>query len=152
MEKKLLKRESYSKEYKEEKSEMVSSPNLSSKVGMCIAEFMNARTSFHLLHLKVKGSASYAQHMALGEFYESLPDLVDTIAEGYQGITESLLEYPQTECRKLETIDDALEYLRELYTRISVMQEVMPYSEIVNNIDLIKDAINKVKYKLIFLK
>jgi len=28
----------------------------------------------------------------------------------------------------------------------------MPYSEIVNNLDLVKDSINSTKYKLLFLK
>jgi hypothetical protein len=28
----------------------------------------------------------------------------------------------------------------------------LPYSEIVNNLDLVKDALNSAKYKLLFLK
>ena len=34
---------------------------------------------------------------------------------------------------------------------INELQSIMPYSEIVNNLDLIKDVFNTAKYKLIFL-
>ncbi len=32
-----------------------------------VVELMNARTSFHKLHLQVTGDGSYAQHKALNE-------------------------------------------------------------------------------------
>ena len=35
--------------------------------------------------------------------------------------------------------------------QIDELQAVMPHSEIVNNLDIIKDAVNSAKYKLIFL-
>ena len=38
-----------------------------------------------------------------------------------------------------------------MYEEVSELQSEMPYSEIVNNLDLVKDSINKAKYKLIFL-
>ena len=39
----------------------------------------------------------------------------------------------------------------DLTEEVNQLQEVMPYSEIVNNLDLVKDAVNTAKYKLIFL-
>lgn len=41
---------------------------------------MAVRTATHLAHLTSK---SYAEHMALAEFYEALPDIVDRYAEAY---------------------------------------------------------------------
>jgi hypothetical protein len=35
---------------------------------------------------------------------------------------------------------------------VNKLQGMMPYSEIVNNLDLVKDSINSTKYKLLFLK
>ena len=43
-----------------------------------VAQSLAVRTATHILHLT---SASYAQHMALGDFYEDLVDLVDRYAE-----------------------------------------------------------------------
>lgn len=116
-----------------------------------IIEIMNARTSFHKLHLQVTGPGSYAQHIALNEIYDALPDLADTIAEGYQGACEVILDYPEKAPVTLTSVEGAVEYLREISYKIKELQEVMPHSEVVNNLDLIKDAINTAKYKLLFL-
>jgi DNA-binding ferritin-like protein len=116
-----------------------------------IQELMNASTSFHKLHLQVKGDGSYAQHKALNEVYDSLPDLADTIAEGYQGACEVILAYESEGLAILSSVDDAIEYMREIKMQVDELQAVMPHSEIVNNLDLVKDAINSAKYKLLFL-
>jgi hypothetical protein len=115
-------------------------------------EMMNAAISFHRLHLKIKGDGSYAAHIALGDFYGGLHDLADTLVEGYQGVTEKLLSYKDSPIRTLDTVADGVGYLRDLYNMVNKLQGMMPYSEIVNNLDLVKDSINSAKYKLLFLK
>jgi DNA-binding ferritin-like protein len=114
-------------------------------------EMMNAAISFHRLHLKVKGEGSFSAHKALGEFYEGLHDHADTLVEGYQGVAEKLLSYKDSPIRALDTVADGVAYLRDLYNTVNKLQGMMPYSEIVNNLDLVKDSINSTKYKLIFL-
>jgi DNA-binding ferritin-like protein len=114
-------------------------------------EMMNAAISFHRLHLKVTGEGSYSAHIALGSFYEGLHDQADTLVEGYQGVSEKLLTYKDSPIRTLDTVADAVGYLRDLYNTVNKVQAMMPYSEIVNNLDLVKDSINSTKYKLIFL-
>lgn len=126
--------------------------SLDAKMAHCVSDMMNARTSFHMLHLKVKGSGAYAAHVALKDFYDALPDILDSIVEGYQGVTERLLECEYMAPRPLYTVEDALVYLRELHQRVTMLQDKVPYSEIVNNMDLLKDQINSLKYKLLFLK
>jgi len=119
--------------------------------GSLVQELMNAATSFHKLHLQVSGPGSYAQHKALNEIYDTLPDLADSIAEGYQGACEILLKYEGQGPAILESVDDAIEYLRQMKTQVDELQAVMPHTEIVNVLDTVKDAINSAKYKLIFL-
>jgi hypothetical protein len=114
-------------------------------------EMMNAAISFHRLHLKVKGEGSYSAHIALGGFYEGLHEQADVLVEGYQGVSEKLLSYKDSPIRTLDTVADAVGYLRDLYNTVNKLQGMMPYSEIVNNLDLVKDSINSAKYKLIFL-
>lgn len=130
----------------------VGGSSLDNMTSSCATELMNAAVSFHRLHLKVKGDGSYAAHKALGDFYEGLHDQADTLVEGYQGVTEKLLSYTDLPIRSLETVSDAVAYLRDMYNVINKLQGMMPYSEIVNNLDLVKDSINGTKYKLLFLK
>lgn len=118
----------------------------------CATELMNAASSFHKLHLKVKGSGSFAAHKALNELYDALPDHADTLIEGYQGAAEKILDYSEVSPKVLNTVEEAIGYLREMYQMVNNLQSKMPYSEIVNSLDTLKDTINSAKYKLLFLK
>jgi len=51
-------------------------------IGQFIAVLFLARDLAHREHLRTQ---SYAQHMALGDFYKEIIELVDSLAEGYQG-------------------------------------------------------------------
>ena len=51
-------------------------------IGELIYRLFHARTNAHIIHLGVR---SYAQHVALQEFYDGIVTLADSIAEGYQG-------------------------------------------------------------------
>jgi len=121
-------------------------------VAACASELMSARNVFHKLHLKIKGDGSYAAHKALNELYDAIPDFADTLVEGYQGAAEKILTYKEVTPRTLDTVADGVSYLRDIYAMVNKLQGMLPYSEIVNNLDLVKDAINSTKYKLLFLK
>ena len=129
-----------------------SSANCDTMTAACATELMNAATSFHKLHLKVKGMGSYAAHKALNDLYDALPDHADTLIEGYQGASEKLLEYSEIAPRTLNTVEEGIAYLRDMYQMVNALQAKMPYSELVNSLDTVKDTINSAKYKLLFLK
>lgn len=120
-------------------------------VGDFVCELFNARTTFHILHLKIIGTGSFAAHKALNEIYDALPGLADGIAESYQGATNKILTIPVACPKQCNSVDEALMYLEELYKKCSDVQNKMPYSDIVNDIDNIKSLINSIKYKLKFL-
>jgi hypothetical protein len=130
----------------------VGGSSLDTMVAACAMELMNARNSFHKLHLKVTGEGSYAAHKALNKFYDAIPDFVDTLMEGYQGVSEKILQCKDVAPRTLDTVADGVDYLRDIYAMVTKLQGKLPYSEIVNNLDLVKDSINSTKYKLLFLK
>lgn len=130
----------------------VGGSSLDTMTAALVSELMNARTSFHKLHLKVTGDGSYAAHKALNDLYDALPDHADTLIEGYQGAAEKILSYSETASRTLDTVADAVSYLRDLTAMVTKLQGMMPYSEIVNNLDTTKDTFNSAKYKLLFLK
>ena len=126
--------------------------SLESKTAACVSEFMNAGTSLHKLHLKVTGMGSFEAHKALNEIYDAFPGHADDLAEGFQGAAEKLLEYQDVAPRVLNSVQDGLAYLRDLTQMVNSLQAVMPYSEIVNDLDNAKSSINSAKYKLLFLK
>jgi len=118
----------------------------------CVSELMNASTSFHKLHLKVTGVGSFAAHKALNDLYDALVDHADNLAEGYQGATEKLLTYSESSPKTLNSVDEGLNYIREIINMVTGLQSKMPYSEIVNELDTVKSSLNSAKYKLKFLK
>ena len=118
----------------------------------CVTELMNAATSFHKLHLKVQGIGSYAAHKALNELYDALPGHADDLAEGFQGAAEKILIYKDVAPRVIDTVAEAISYMREIYDMVNGLQDKMPYSELVNDLDNVKSTLNSIKYKLLFLK
>ena len=142
---------SLTKTVKKEEAPLTKTNSVDTMVANLVTELMNAATSFHKLHLKVTGVGSYASHKALNELYDALPDHADDVAEGYQGATEVLLKYKEPSTRILETVEDAIWYIKDLKEMVTKLQDVLPYSEIVNDLDNVKSTLNGVKYKLKFL-
>lgn len=54
-------------------------------IELLVSRVFSDRNAAHIAHWASKGIGSYAQHIALGELYEALPDLLDKIVEAYQG-------------------------------------------------------------------
>lgn len=123
-----------------------------SKLGKCLGDLLLMAPALHRLHLKITGPGSFAAHMALGDAYTALPGCVDTVAEGYQGVTGSLLDVQGESILKFDSTEQVIEMCDMYNEKLSQMQSRIGYSEIVNNIDLIKDLLNTLKYKLKFLQ
>jgi DNA-binding ferritin-like protein len=118
-------------------------------------KLMDAAVTFHKLHLKVKDLGSYAAHKALNDLYDALPGHADSLIEGYQGAVERIIECSKEKeysTKVCNSVEDALSYIREISSEINELQAVMPYSEIVNDLDTVKSTLNSAKYKLKFLK
>lgn len=116
-----------------------------------IAHAQALTTSIHQLHLKITGPGSFSAHKALNEFYDGMPGLVDAVAEQYQGAREKLLMYPDVAHYRCSSAQEAIAHMKELYNEIVELQKIMPFSEIVNQLDEMKSLIASTKYKLLFL-
>lgn len=79
--------------------------------------------SREIAHREHLATNSYSQHKALGHFYEDIVDLVDSLAEAYQGRYGIVKDIPimadvkglkdsQTPAEKLELILDQIERTR----------------------------------------
>ena len=106
---------------------------------------MDASNKFHILHLIVTGTSAYAQHKALNELYDKLRELTDQVAESFQGATGEIPKYKFVYAPELNSVDQALAYIKKLRDKIHEQ------SEIVNDLDAIKTALNSAYYKLKFL-
>jgi len=116
-------------------------------------ELLQGSTKVHLNHLLITGQGSYAAHKAMNSFYDDVADLADNFIEQYQGCTEKLMIFPTSfEFPVMKTADDCISYLRDLYKKVTAVQNECPYSEIKNTLDEVKSLINSTKYKLLFLK
>ena len=115
-------------------------------MGEFLLTLLHAATNAHILHFRTK---SYAQHMALGSFYEELPGLVDGLVESIQGLTGELVTFPVDYFAPAETALDELEDLKEY---IKENRKTLPDdSEIQNLVDEIADLVNTTYYQLKFL-
>lgn len=122
------------------------------KMDALMSDLLESITVVHKAHLKVTGDGSYAAHKAMGEFYDEIGDLADDLIEGYQGLTETLLELAPGEAPSFKTAKDCVSYLNTIYKKVDAVQAVCTYSEVNNDLDNVKSLINSTKYKLLFLK
>lgn len=77
------------------------------------------RNAVHLAHWKTQ---SYAQHVALGSFYDDLVDKIDSIVEMYQGafdLIEKVTPRPVPSTNILNHLNSEVEWLEENMGEIS---------------------------------
>lgn len=87
-------------------------------IGQMIATMFLSREMAHRAHLHVSGPGSFAQHSALGEFYEAIIQKADSITEAYQG-RHSIIEIPY-----LEAPDDYGDILKVLEKHLEDIESI----------------------------
>ena len=113
------------------------------------AEFLqtllHAATNTHILHWQTK---SYAEHQALGTFYEEMPELVDSLAEAMMGKFDQTPDFPQMYHAPAATGKEELEALKDY---VEQARQALPQdSEIQNEVDNIANLINTTLFLLRF--
>lgn len=112
-----------------------------------VALMFAAREAGHRAHLKTN---SYAQHMALGGFYESVVDLADTFAETSQGIY-GILDIPYETVAK-GPIPDVLEHYAAEIDRLRIAFKKPHECALLNILDEVSALFSQTLYKLRCLK
>lgn len=117
-------------------------------IGQLIVRCFHAATATHVLHLTTR---SYATHKALNEFYDALPDLVDSLAESYMGI-HGMIEGLHAQYVKPgtpeQTVADLTDWIEDH------RDEILPDDDtcLLNILDEIQALCASTLYKLRFLK
>lgn len=113
-----------------------------------VARCLDARTVAHFAHLRTR---SYAEHMALGEFYEAISGAADAFAECHMGLEGPFTTFPAI---KPDITTAILPYLTDLHDWLTKNRETCAdgSSELANLIDEILAVIDRAFYKLKFLR
>lgn len=114
------------------------------QAGIFVSALLHSSTAAHFLHLSTK---SYAEHKALGHYYEDILDLADKWAEAYQGhhglipLTNYLDDF--------KVQKDAKAYVRGMLEFAKSMRDELPGDPDLQNIhDEIVGLIASTLYKL----
>jgi hypothetical protein len=99
-------------------------------------------TRAHNAHL---ATGSYAEHMALGEFYEVLDSKIDEIVESFQGCFSERLDKPDSGIS--EAIREMANWVAEHKDEIAQENDIIE-----NQLDELGAIFAKAHYKLEFLK
>ena len=112
-----------------------------------IAELFAMRTTLHRMHLATQ---SFAQHVALGELYETIVELADSIAEIYQG------QYGKLHMNDIKPQEetDPIKYVASMAQWSQHAKELIDKNDthLLNEWDAIISAIFRTKYKLEHLR
>lgn len=111
-----------------------------------VSVLFHSATVTHFMHLQTK---SFAQHMALGEYYDSIVELADKWAEAYQGCYDIITNYP----KDFHLASEPVKYLTQIKDFVDDIRKDLPSeSQLQNIVDEIADQIDSTLYKLRFLK
>jgi DNA-binding ferritin-like protein len=115
-----------------------------------ISTLMASRDQAHIFHWQTSGPGSFAAHMALGGYYDAIPDMVDALVEAYQGKHGILKGYEPAERFDEYSKDGAVKYFKALVTYVDRVYNKIPKEDtnIINQLDTFKDLIYTTIYKL----
>jgi hypothetical protein len=121
--------------------------NYEKPVAQFVAVLLHSGTVTHMQHLATK---SYAQHVALGEFYTSIIELADTYAEAYSGAYEQIPISAYS--NDFSVTKDPETYLKMIKRYVDAHRKDLPDDTALQNIvDEIVGQIDSTLYKLRFL-
>jgi DNA-binding ferritin-like protein len=130
---------------KEEKNE-------SSNIVDMISTLLHSRSQVHIFHWQTKSQSSFAEHMALGEYYDGIGGLLDGIVESYQGKYDILTGYDTIKTVDYKSTEQLISFFKGLDDNIEKNRKSVKESYIQNQIDTIQELIYSTLYKLRFLK
>lgn len=111
-----------------------------------VQKLFESRQVAHNAHLKTK---SYAQHNALGEYYNEVLELTDNFVETYQGQYGLLSNYEKLNIESPSSIE---EYMDDAVKIFMAGRENLKDSHLMNILDEIIALTYKTIYKLKYLK
>ena len=133
----------------EEKSEEKTEGGGNGNFAQLVSKLLHSRNQTHIFHLQTK---SYAEHIALNDYYDGVLGLFDGLIESYQGKHGIISNYKCEGFENYKSGEQVINYLKKLDGDIDTLRKSVKESYLQNQIDTIQELINSTLYKLRFLK
>lgn len=133
----------------EEKSEEKTEGGGNGNFAQLVSKLLHSRNQTHIFHLQTK---SYAEHIALNDYYDGVLSLFDGLIESYQGKHGIISNYKCEGFENYKSGEQVINYLKKLDGDIDTLRKSVKESYLQNQIDTIQELINSTLYKLRFLK
>jgi DNA-binding ferritin-like protein len=117
-----------------------------------VSALFHSRNQTHIFHLQTDSQSSFAEHMALGGYYDEIGDLIDGLVESYQGKHGIIKGYTTEKIEDYQDVKQVISYLEKLDSIIEKSRKSVKESYIQNQIDTVQELIYSTLYKLKFLK
>jgi DNA-binding ferritin-like protein len=102
----------------------------------------------HIFHWQTKKKGSLAQHMAFGEYYDAIPDLLDKLVETYQGKFGIIQNFSCDGVIQYKGKEESIKYFEDLADMVEKKRKSIKESWIQNQIDAVVELIYSALYKL----
>lgn len=79
-----------------------------------IATLLHSRSQAHIFHWQTKSQSSFAEHMALGTYYDEIVELIDGIVESYQGKHDLITGYKTVKMVDYKSTEQLISYFKDL--------------------------------------
>ena len=133
----------------DEKSEEKTESGENGNFAQLVSKLLHSRNQTHIFHLQTK---SYAEHIALNDYYDGVLGLFDGLIESYQGKHGIISNYKCDGFENYKSGEQVINYLKKLDGDIDTLRKSVKESYLQNQIDTIQELINSTLYKLRFLK
>lgn len=113
-----------------------------------ISKLNTSSIQVHIYHWQTKGNGSFAQHLAFGDYYDKIPDLLDGLVESYQGKYGVITNFTCDGVEQYKGKEDSIRYFQELVKMVESKRDSVKDSWIQNQIDNVVELIFSTIYKL----
>jgi hypothetical protein len=114
-----------------------------------VAEFLsalrNSSPQVHILHNQTK---VYSEHVALGDYYDDVLDLIDRIAETYTALYGEIEGYQSKPYFDWTSTQDTIKYFQALYSYVQSSRNIFTDSFIQNIVDELSELIAQTLFRL----
>jgi hypothetical protein len=117
-----------------------------------VSTLLHSRNQVHIFHLQTDSQSSFAEHSALGGYYDEIGDLIDGLVESYQGKHGIIKGYSSGKIEDYKSGEQVISYLEKIDLVIEKNRKSIKESYIQNQIDEVQTLLYSTLYKMKFLK
>lgn len=114
-----------------------------------VADFISIlRNSSPQVHIFHNQTRVYSEHVALGEYYDDVLDLIDRLAETYTALYGEIEGYTSMPYRDYISKDETVNYFKALYQYVQTNRAIFKESFLQNIIDELSELLAQTMFRL----